>query len=99
MCKRPHCTSCSNRERILVDMTKKPVRKRVCHTCAISMDNILVQSIRNSQENSFEAGEDIPPDIIQAGNPMLARSFEATIRDSIIPGLGGDQSNMSMMVS
>jgi hypothetical protein len=34
----------------MVNMDEKPKRKRVCHTCAISMDNILVESIRGSAE-------------------------------------------------
>lgn len=37
----------------MISMDEKPKLKRVCHTCAISMDNIMVESIRNSAEQSF----------------------------------------------
>lgn len=68
----------------MIDINEKPKRKRVCHTCAISMDNILVESIRHSQEMSFNgmdtmAGE-LAQDITKGRNPMLARSFEIGVK-------------------
>lgn len=68
----------------MIDINEKPKRKRVCHTCAISMDNILVESIRNSQEISYNgqdsiAGE-LAADIMKGKNPMLARSFEMGVK-------------------
>jgi len=77
VCGRPHCTDCSNREKILVDIEQKPKKKRVCHTCAISMDNILVESVRNSTEMSFaETGGKISKDLVT--NPVLASTVVET---------------------
>ncbi len=96
MCKRPHCTGCSNRERILLNMNEKPKRKRVCHTCAISMDNILADSFRNSAELSFEQGEDFQPEeILKNGKtPVLAKTFTAGVRDTVMGALGETTSSM-----
>jgi hypothetical protein len=60
-------------------MDEKPKRKRVCHTCAISMDNILVESIRNSDELSFQT-----LDVLNIQNPVLKRSFDETVRDTAV---------------
>ena len=53
---------CSNREKILLNMNEKPKIKRVCHTCAISMDNIMADSFRGSNELSFNEGEQVKPE-------------------------------------
>jgi hypothetical protein len=76
VCGRPHCTDCSNREKILVDIEQKPKKKRVCHSCAISMDNILVESVRNSTEMSFTETGKISKDIVT--NPVLANTIVET---------------------
>jgi hypothetical protein len=74
-------------------MDEKPQRKRVCHTCAISMDNILVETIRHSAEMSFNAGDggaisaELAADIVNGRNPVLARSFEAGIKESGVGAL------------
>ena len=69
-------------------MDEKPKRKRVCHTCAISMDNILVETIRHSAEMSFNAGDgglisaELAADIVNGRNPVLARSFGVGIKET-----------------
>jgi hypothetical protein len=78
VCGRPHCTDCSNREKILVDIEQKPKKKRVCHTCAISMDNILVESVRNSGEMSFTETGKVSRDIVS--NPVLANTVVETTK-------------------
>ncbi len=65
----------------MFNIDEKPKRKRVCHTCAISMDNIMVENLRNSIELSFEEGGDLQ---LELDNPVLARSFEKTVKDSIM---------------
>jgi hypothetical protein len=70
----------------LVDINEKPKRKRVCHTCAISMDNILVESIRHSAEMSFNGKhgvmDSLAADIKKGRSPMLARSFEMGVKNN-----------------
>ena len=77
-------------------MNEKPKRKRVCHTCAISMDNILADSFRNSAELSFEQGEDFQPqEILKNGKtPVIARTFTAGVRDTFMGALGENTSSM-----
>jgi hypothetical protein len=53
------------------------------------MDNIMVESLRNSVENSFENGEEInPADVLAGQKAVLAKSFEVTVRDTVIAGGG-----------
>ena len=43
------------------------------------MDNILVESIRNSDELSFQT-----LDVLNIQNPVLKRSFDETVRDTAV---------------
>lgn len=72
------------------------------------MDNILVESFRNSAELSFGSGGgdiiDMSAEIINGNNPVLARSFEETVRETMIMGGGMNgatldisNSNMTML--
>lgn len=77
----------------------------MCHTCAISMDNILVESIRNSAEMSMTMGEGgiMPMDEVLGGaKGVLARSFEETVKDTFQMSTGMvdlSQTHMSMMAT
>jgi hypothetical protein len=48
------------------------------------MDNILVESIRNSHEMSYNGQDsvagDLAADVLRGRNPMLARSFEQGVK-------------------
>jgi hypothetical protein len=57
-------------------MDKKAKKKRVCHSCAVSMDNILVESVRNSGEMCFTETGEVQRDIVK--NPVLANSMMET---------------------
>ena len=59
------------------------------------MDNILVESIRNSDELSFVNGDELAADILSGQNPVLARSFEETFKDSMAGGLPMQEVNIS----
>lgn len=48
VCKRAHCTNCSNREVVKFADMKKPKRKRICHTCSISIENQNLDIIKLS---------------------------------------------------
>lgn len=66
------------------------------------MDNILVESVRNSAELSFTQGGEVQVDeIITGKQPVLARSFEETVKDSFTANGTVDLGNthMSMMLS
>jgi hypothetical protein len=87
---------------VIVNIDERPKRKRVCHTCAISMDQILVDSVRNSAEMSMTYGDGMIQieDIMEGKKAILARSFEETVKDfsnGVTGMLDMSNPNISMM--
>lgn len=51
VCRRVHCTNCSNRERIQLPGEDKPTKRRLCHTCSISIENRTHEYIKTMSQS------------------------------------------------
>lgn len=49
VCQRPHCSTCSNREKIQMADETRPHKRRICHTCSISIEQRTTEEIKRSQ--------------------------------------------------
>ena len=59
VCKRPHCTDCSNREKIQLPVEERPTKRRICHTCSISIENRTCEYVKAKtlELSQFEADQ------------------------------------------